>query len=49
MLLLRPSPWEVLERGPPKGARDQLAVFEKEIQQSAKWLRMVFGFAFPAM
>ena len=52
MLLLRPPTREFLERGPPQGVRDQLAVFDKKIKQTKKWaegLAKEFGFNLPAM
>ena len=36
LLLLRPPPREILERGPPENVKKQLAIFEKRIATTTK-------------
>ena len=51
LLLLRPPPRELLERGPPPSVRDQLAAFDKKIATStrlAEELARGFCFNLPA-
>ena len=36
LLLLRPPPREILERGPPENVKKQLEIFEKRMATSTK-------------
>ena len=51
LLLLRPPPREILERGPPENVKNQLEIFEKRIAASSKKVEAAtrrFGFDVPA-
>ena len=51
LLLLRPPPREILERGPPENVKNQLEIFEKRIAASSKKVEAAarrFGFDIPA-
>ena len=51
LLLLRPPPREILERGPPENVKNQLEICEKRIAASIKNVEAAarrFGFDIPA-
>ena len=51
LLLLRPPPREMLERGPPENVKQQLGIFEKRMAASIKRVEATarrFGFDIPA-
>ena len=51
LLLLRPPPREILERGPPENVKNQLKIFKKRIAASSKKAEAApgrFGFDIPA-
>ena len=50
MLLIRPPPRDLLERGPPSSVRDQLKRFDRKIESTrifAERLANDFGFNLP--